>query len=152
MALAQELRLKGLTEGTCSTPEVKYESIKETAYGQISPPEVHTGQTFLTKKRNTDPRRHLDTTIALSNDVNIEALDQQIESRVTKSDISAGNNQGKMGSCNVCGKEGSHTNIKQHIEANHITGVSHVCDICGKIYQSRNCLRIHMSRMHSRNQ
>ena len=144
LALAQDFRLKGLTGGADSTSEVKDEPIKET--------EVHTGQTILTKKRNPDPKRQLDTTIALSNDVNIEALDQQIESRVTKSDISAGNNQGKVGSCNVCGKEGSYTNIKQHIEANHITGVSHVCDICGNIYRSRNCLRVHMSRMHSRNQ
>ena len=152
LALAQELRLKGLTGGADSTSEVKDEPLKETAYGQIRPLEVHTGQTFLTKKRNPDPRGPLDTTIALSNDVNIEALDQQIESMVTKSDISAGNNQGKMGSCNVCGKEGSYTNIKQHIEANHITGVSHSCDICGKNYRSRDSLRIHMSKMHSRNQ
>ena len=152
MALAQELRLKGLTGGADSTSEVKDEPIKETAYGQIRPLEVHTGQTYLTQKRNPDPRRPLDTTIALSNDVNIEALDQQIESMVTKSDISAGNNQGKMGSCNVCGKEGSYTNIKQHIEVNHITGISHSCDICGKIYRSRDSLRMHRSNKHSRNQ
>ena len=152
LALAQKLRLKGLTGGTGLTSEVKNEPIKETAYGQISPPEVHTGQTFLTKKRNPDPKRQIDTTVALSNDVNIEALDQQIESMVTKSDISAGNNQGKMGSCNVCGKEGSYTNIKQHIEGTHITGISHACDICGKIYRSRDYLRMHRSNKHSRNQ
>ena len=146
LALAQELRLKGLTGGADSTSELKDEPIKETAYGQISPLEVHTGQTFLTKKRNPDPRRPLDTTIALSNDVNFEALDQQIESMVTKSDISAGNNQGRMGSCNVCGKEGSYTNIKQHIEGTHITGISHACDICGINCRSRNSLRRHRSR------
>ena len=150
LALAQDLRLKGLTGGTDLPSEVKDEPLKKTAYGQIRPLEVHTGQTFLTNRKNASPKRQFDTTVALPNDV--KALDQQIESMVTKSDISAGNNQGKMGSCNVCGKEGSYTNIKQHIEANHITGVSHSCDICGKNYRSRDSLRIHMSKMHSRNQ
>ena len=35
--------------------------------------------------------------------------------------------------CKVCGKEGTWFNIRNHIEANHIIGVSHTCNICAKI-------------------
>ena len=52
-------------------------------------------------------------------------LDAQIRSMFTRSDISAGNGQGKMALCNVCGKEKYYKHMLQHIEANHITGVSH---------------------------
>ena len=67
---------------------------------------------------------------------------------ITKTDISAGLKNGLIATCNVCGKEGPYKNMPQHIEANHITGVSHACDICGKVYRSRNALNSHKLRMH----
>ena len=70
-------------------------------------------------------------------------LDAQIRSMFTRSDISAGNGQGKMALCNVCGKEKYYKHMLQHIEANHITGVSHACDLCGKVSRSRNALSKH---------
>ena len=36
----------------------------------------------------------------------------------------------------------------RHIEANHITGVSHSCDICGRTSRSRNALRKHKYENH----
>ena len=50
--------------------------------------------------------------------------------------------------CKVCGKEGSWNKIRDHIEANHITGISIPCDLCGKAHGSRNALRKHKSRNH----
>ena len=67
---------------------------------------------------------------------------------ITKSDISAGSRKGFIATCNVCGKEGPYKHMPQHIEANHITGVSHACDICGKVSRSRNALNTHKSNMH----
>ena len=50
--------------------------------------------------------------------------------------------------CKVCGKEGRLFAIKRHIEAIHISGISHPCDVCGKICLSRDRLRRHKSVHH----
>ena len=39
--------------------------------------------------------------------------------------------------------------MPRHVESNHITGVSHACDICGKVSRSRNALSMHkLNRCH----
>ena len=45
--------------------------------------------------------------------------------------------------CQVCGKEGYRTQIRDHIEANHIDGLVVPCNSCDKTYRSRNALRVH---------
>ena len=72
---------------------------------------------------------------------NHDELDGQIASMTTKTD-------GKW-SCKVCGKVArDKTNISQHIEANHIEGVSHPCDQCGKVSRSRHALAYHVYASH----
>ena len=39
-------------------------------------------------------------------------------------------------------------NIRDHIESNHITGISIPCDTCGKAFKSRNSLCAHKSPQH----
>ena len=51
--------------------------------------------------------------------------------------------------CKECGKEGTMTCIMNHIEVRHITGVSHPCGQCGKMYATRNALHNHKTRSHS---
>ena len=48
--------------------------------------------------------------------------------------------------CQVCGKEGQWSNIRDHIEMNHLEGISIPCNICNKIYWSRKTLSIHKSK------
>ena len=50
--------------------------------------------------------------------------------------------------CKVCGKEGQAGAIKNHIEANHLEGLSVPCKICGKILRSRSSLSMHILRNH----
>ena len=50
--------------------------------------------------------------------------------------------------CKVCGKEDRVTNIKNHIEANHLEGISLPCDHCDKAFSSRDSLRWHKGRFH----
>ena len=50
--------------------------------------------------------------------------------------------------CKVCGKEGQAMAITNHIEANHLDGVSVPCNLCEKILRSRAALRTHISRYH----
>merc|ERR1719430_885120 len=80
--------------------------------------------------------------------LDLEDLDSQIRSMITKSDASAGNGQGRMATCNVCGDQRPLKAMPRHIEATHITGMSHSCDPCGKTFRNRHSLGIHKNRVH----
>ena len=77
-------------------------------------------------------------------------LAQKVKSHMKSSDDSDPNS--KSGSrrriCKVCGQEGPIQDIKNHIEANHIAGISIPCDLCGKLFKSRNSLGSHKSQQH----
>ena len=66
---------------------------------------------------------------------------------ITKSNVSTG--KGKMATCNICEKEGPYMAMPRHVEAYHITGVSHTCDICGSISRSKNGLKQHVITYHN---
>ena len=91
------------------------------------------------------------STVAL---VSVEAsqLDEQIKSMmtITENEVTNGKLKRKAYVCNICGKEGHPANIKTHIEANHIENISHSCDVCGKISRSRDGLRNHKAKYHSK--
>ena len=58
-------------------------------------------------------------------------LDEQISTMMHKADGST------EWTCSVCGKDSKQkANIRQHIEANHIEGVSHPCNQCEKVSRS----------------
>ena len=140
LAVAEELRLKGLTgqaddkEPSILKPKEEHEKIKKDPTKTFS------------------PKLFPETRIALSADeqrvdVNLQQLDEQI-----KSMMDVGERKGRQGRtsriCKICGREGEVQNIKSHIEANHITGIEHPCELCGKISRSRNGLRIHRAAQH----
>ena len=52
----------------------------------------------------------------------------------------------KATACSVCGKEGFRSNIKVHIEANHIQGLIFKCNVCGHNSKTRAELRQHKLR------
>ena len=78
-----------------------------------------------------------------------DKLDVQIKSMMTVTDDQSNDRHHKLAICNICGKEGPSNNMPSHIEANHITGVSHSCNICGKApIRSRAALRMHKRNYH----
>ena len=87
-----------------------------------------------------------------TNHTDFEILNQQVKSMVETSDNKNPYGKGRARICKVCGKEGSWPNIKNHIEANHITGISIPCDICGKSFKSRHVVTVHKSQQHRKNQ
>ena len=86
-----------------------------------------------------------------ADDPELQQLDEQIRSMMEFSGnmVTVGKETSKGSICKVCGKEGKSIDIKRHIEVNHITGVTHSCDICGKNSRSRHGLRQHKTSHHS---
>ena len=90
----------------------------------------------------------LETTDKQLHDEQIKSMMENSENRVS---VKRGN--GRIGEettkvCKVCGKEGLATNIKQHIEAKHISGIMQTCDFCEQKFKTRESLRFHKSRYH----
>ena len=147
LALAEELKLKGLTRG--------FDDIGKQEKLQIPPTDQNLKKEKSQKMRNSsfEPEKQTfedsGTTIAILNETgpisaDLQRLDEQISSMITKSNISAGTGKGYLATCNVCGKQGPSNSMPRHVEAYHITGVSHTCDICGSISRSKNGLRQHL--------
>ena len=70
-------------------------------------------------------------------------LDEKVKSMMEKGHNSLPNRSEKASVCKVCGKEGQWVAIRDHIEANHLEGISLPCNNCGKIFRSRLQLRKH---------
>merc|ERR1719318_1464798 len=51
--------------------------------------------------------------------------------------------------CIECGKTSKYiTNLKGHIEANHLQGLKFDCLFCEKVFKSRGSLRTHVGNFH----
>ena len=82
----------------------------------------------------------------------MKELDEQIETMMRRGEnMASGNQKRRAFVCNVCGKEGQQTSIKDNIEANHLEGICIPCDICAKTFRSRNSLRLHKRNPNSCN-
>ena len=53
--------------------------------------------------------------------------------------------------CTLCGREAGNSDLKKHIEANHLEGISIPCQQCEKTFRSRNLLAVHKHSYHKRN-
>ena len=82
-------------------------------------------------------------TVALSPFGDIQELDKQVKLMMEESQnlISSGKQRAKT--CKVCGKEGHGIAIRDHIESNHLEGISIPCNICERTFRSRYSLRKH---------
>ena len=153
LALAEELELKGLRGKTTAKvpeeyPEPKTQQLKtESQKSEASKSKIHFNKGF----EQAADEKALALIDHTTNSTDMEGLDQQVKSMMTLSEKAdkIGNRIARI--CIVCGKEGDMTNIKSHIEANHITGISIPCGLCGQSFKSRNALRKHKSLQH-RNQ
>jgi len=157
LAIAEELKLKGLTgnqtvdEETTPLPvpkpklKTKKEPLMQYSENRASPTSLTKLDEPNANKGDTGAVAVTELTVA----ADLQALDEQINSMMELGGTTIVGNQSRIARvCTVCGKEGQHTDIKRHIEAAHITGVSHNCNICGKTSRSRHALRAHMSRDH----
>ena len=73
----------------------------------------------------------------------LKELGEKVKSMMEGSENLAPDGLSKAKICKVCGKEGAGIAIRDHIEANHLEGVSLPCNVCGKEFRSRMILRKH---------
>merc|ERR1712150_174695 len=163
LAVAEELQLKGLM-GSGAEEEVE-ETNKPTIQKKPPKPVQQTQQrsqqdfiapNITNSVAKVEPPPPLEGTVAVTDytvAADLQDLDDKVKSmmEVTGKTIYRGNQNRNVFICKVCGKEGMITNIQTHIEANHITGVSHTCNICGTTTRSRNAMRKHKQRNHTIN-
>ena len=86
-------------------------------------------------------------TVAVTNNSfsgDLTDLDEKVKSMMIIGQNMTPDGKQKGAACNVCGKEGYRTAIRDHIEAHHIVGVVVPCNSCEKTFRSRNALRVHM--------
>ena len=154
LALAAELRLKGLTDSAeQNEPKHHYEepAQKNIARKQHKESIRNTPAPMDGHRPCIEEKSEMPVAI-VSEDV--LHLGEQVKSMMDFSDnmVNNGNQKGRGRICKVCGKEGNMGNIMTHIEANHITSnISHSCDVCGKIARSRDGLRQHKAKKCTRN-
>ena len=151
LAIAEELKLKGLTgaeaSGGANEETLKAEPTHEV--GRQQKKKVQQGKKPSNDRSQMPPNP--DTVVAVpGNQINVgdvQDLNEQIRSMMTKTDVRCADGS-IMATCNICGKQAPSKNMPTHIEGNHITGVSHACDICGKVSRSREAIRQHKKRNH----
>ena len=85
----------------------------------------------------------------------LEELNEKVKGMLekTQTHIVTANGKRVKYVCKVCGKEGDNSmNMKRHIEANHLEGISIPCNLCEKTARSRQALIMHKRNNHTDNQ
>ena len=152
-AVAEELKLKGLVGGNGAKKEDEADDKLMTKSTQIPPKMIPKKEKISPNGSETGaqnpPDFETERRIAIPNDLsrNFAELDAKIKSMMEKGSNVISNQRAII--CQVCGKEGTFTNIKDHIEANHLEGLILPCSLCEKICKSRNSLRMHKRNNHT---
>ena len=156
LAIAEEIKLKGLTQKTSSEileaqrktqhPEPVAENLESTTRGRNMISDANfSGNTSIQALE-----------ISSQSGSYLQSLDEKVKIMMDKGQNMITFGKRKDGKpirvtscvCNVCGKEGRTNDIRNHIEANHLEGISLPCDYCDKTCPSRASLRMHITKFH----
>ena len=166
LALAAELQLKGLEENQNKENIDEIDPIKTekdkspTPLKRVKPKPKAYPQKVVTNKyslSNSDEdinctKPSEETVIALSDQANytdLDNLDETVKSMMAMTENRLGQQQRENTRiCTTCGKEGQMSSIMNHIESDHLSGLSIPCNICGKTVKSRQSLANHKVRSH----
>ena len=78
----------------------------------------------------------------------LQELDVKVMSMIVLGQNMLASGKQRASVCQVCGKEGQTSLIKDHIEANHLDGITIPCNLCDKTFRSRRSLRNHKLHQH----
>ena len=153
LAIAEELQLKGLTGKTNDNevePEDNFKTRKTPVYKKESivtiPSRADVNDQIIATDHNTTLG-----TVALPKDFSgdLQELENQTTSMMVKTASKSASGH-PLYRCTSCGKEAKIANLKNHIEANHLEGISIPCNQCEKTFRSRHSLADHRYRCHKR--
>ena len=161
LAIAQELQLKGLMGKADKEVEMQKETSSKTPVPTKANKVPKTEASSFKSVSSSSPSalvepmfgQELDRgcgTVALANNLSrdLGELVEQVNSMMEKTPRKTV--KGKpVYNCNVCGKEAESGDLKKHIEAKHLEGVSIPCNFCEKTFRSRNSLTTHNNRYHN---
>ena len=145
LAIAEELQLKGLM-GKTSDHEIDE---KETTKRR---------KVLVYKSESESPQAHVENQIAVT-EYNSSAVKSHFSGDLQDLDNLTNSMMSKTSTrfhghplckCILCGKEAEKTSLKNHIEANHLEGICVPCNLCEKIFRSRNSLSTHKTLYHKR--
>ena len=151
LALAEELKLKGLMGQTDTTKDDQFQESYASSHS-MHPKAKELRKPDIFKKGSPDHQLlnvfdNPEHKVAIAREVStdIQKLDEQVKSMMELSQnmVLHGKTQRRATACKVCGKEGNWTAIRDHIEAHHIEGVRLPCNSCEKTFRSRTSLRQH---------
>ena len=152
LTIAEELELKGLMGKTDENLEniVEERKCSKTAAAKEK---GWSSQKILEKKRALNRgavENEMDNAVAVQNHapIDLNDLEERVQSMMEKSENNYANSNKKAHICKVCGKEGQGNDIKQHIEANHLEGMTFPCNLCEKTPRSRHALKQHKYTYH----
>ena len=140
LSIAEELKLKGLVGQSDVDEKITDPTSRPLGQRPVFKREKSTEETLSSSMQIMKER-----TIATENFISgdLQELDAKVKSMMEKSQNMAPSGKSVGHLCKVCGKEGAGIAIRDHIEANHLEGVSLPCNICGKMFRSRCSLRKH---------
>ena len=167
LKIAEELKLSGLN-GENSNTKQDEPYLKEYCVDRyieqepdmfVNPPCKMPNQNNIKPKKmsynsnGAKPENHDDSERALAlpkEDFagDLQELDQKVISMMVLGHNMLANGKQRASVCQVCGKEGQTSLIKDHIEANHLEGISIPCNLCEKTFRSRKTLRHHKLHQH----
>ena len=154
LAIAEEIKLKGLTGQTSSDILDEQEKLGHSEPAMMGK-DLFTSSTNNKRKStthdaNTSGKFFKDLVVQNQSRTDLQALDEKVESMMEKVQkmIPDGGKQYRDGTpkqstssiCKVCGKEGLWTQIRDHIEAHHLEEVFLPCNHCDKTFSARNSL------------
>ena len=160
LAMAEELKLKGLTGQTSNDVVQKEQKLMNTKEAEqreefiLQPAACRDVSNAPGTNDNTQEivSRELFIPVQIGGD--LQTLEEKVMSMMerSKNTIPAGTQangtrkQTRAAICKVCGKEGLSHHIKDHIEVYHLEGISIPCDNCEKSFSARPNLRNHKTR------
>ena len=153
LAIADDIKLKGLTGKNSSDIVEEQEKLKpyepnaKSLFSEFTP----------SSQRDIIPNK-TSKALAIPAQWNseLQLLDEKVKSMAERGhkripDGKQANGTPKQTTsyiCKVCNKEDKWSNLKQHIEANHLEGIAIPCDICDDTFSTRNRLSEHKRRFH----
>ena len=152
LAIAEELELKGLTgQGSASGNNVEKEILPKPLAETGSSKFTAFDQTKQDDQTLLDEYDKANKSVALTNlfSGELQELDEKVKAMVEKSHNVSADGKKTLYVCKACGKEGEdQTNMKRHVEAIHLEGVSIPCNLCGKTSRTRHAMNRHKAKFH----